>query len=273
MTKFLYKMECITNMHVGSGEENYNIIDNEVQKDVVLSYVPIIHASGVKGAIREFSRNNLFKDKTDADRTNILNSIFGTADEGGSYKFFDAKMVARPLRVSSGDKPYLMATSLDILYDFSLYLEGLGFGGIYGYESPSNLESIKKGEFITLLSKIENFKLENKMVSSVKESDCDMLKKIEKLICKDIVLTKTLQGYDLPVIARNALDDNGQSKNLWYEEVVPHKSIFFFAIHSLKTTTNIDFELDNKVIQFGANASIGRGYAKITRIHKEVSDE
>ena len=47
-----FKMECLTNLHVGSGENNYNIVDKEVEKDPVLQ-VPTIHASGVKGALRE----------------------------------------------------------------------------------------------------------------------------------------------------------------------------------------------------------------------------
>ena len=43
----------MTNMHVGNGDVNYNIIDNEVEKDPVTGY-PTINASGVKGALREF---------------------------------------------------------------------------------------------------------------------------------------------------------------------------------------------------------------------------
>ena len=35
MKTYLYKMECLTNMHVGSGDESYNLVDREVQKDVV----------------------------------------------------------------------------------------------------------------------------------------------------------------------------------------------------------------------------------------------
>ena len=47
-----YKIECLTNLHVGSGEINYNIVDNEVEKDAITN-LPVIHASGVKGALRD----------------------------------------------------------------------------------------------------------------------------------------------------------------------------------------------------------------------------
>lgn len=28
----LFQVDCITNLHVGSGDVNYNIIDNEIEK-------------------------------------------------------------------------------------------------------------------------------------------------------------------------------------------------------------------------------------------------
>lgn len=53
MVARLFQIECITNLHVGSGDVNYNIIDNEVEKDPVTGYATI-NASGVKGALREY---------------------------------------------------------------------------------------------------------------------------------------------------------------------------------------------------------------------------
>ena len=53
MAAIIVNLECMTNMHVGNGDVNYNIIDNEVEKDPVTGY-PTINASGVKGALREF---------------------------------------------------------------------------------------------------------------------------------------------------------------------------------------------------------------------------
>ena len=52
MNTTLLKMECLTDLHVDSGESNYNIIDNEVQKD--LNGNPTVHSSGIKGAMREY---------------------------------------------------------------------------------------------------------------------------------------------------------------------------------------------------------------------------
>ena len=66
----------------------------------------------------------------------------------------------------------------------------------------------------------------------------------------------------LPVIARNYLD-NGISKNLWYEEIVPHQTRFYtFIAKSTNATT--DLLIDKQTIQIGGNATIGYGFCKFT---------
>ena len=72
----------------------------------------------------------------------------------------------------------------------------------------------------------------------------------------------------LPVLARNHLN-NGVSENLWYEEVVPRESYFGFTI--LVPEGDENFEAFNalihdKVIQIGANATIGYGLCHFTQL-------
>lgn len=70
----------------------------------------------------------------------------------------------------------------------------------------------------------------------------------------------------LPVIARNYLE-NGTSQNLWYEEIVPHQSVFVSYI-AASDNHFIEFEkeLTEGIIQIGANASIGYGLCKFSKI-------
>lgn len=72
---------------------------------------------------------------------------------------------------------------------------------------------------------------------------------------------------DLPIIARNNLE-NGESVNLWYEEVVPRESRFYFLIkyyHNGDANNLFENELSNhnNICQIGGNASVGYGYQKI----------
>ena len=70
-------------------------------------------------------------------------------------------------------------------------------------------------------------------------------------------------------MARNCLE-NGISKNLWYEEVVPHESVFVFGVLSdgTKLGDSCLQSFDEKIckdslIQFGGNATVGYGLTKV----------
>ena len=248
MKTHLFKLECLTDMHVGSGEANYSVIDNEVQKDTVLKDVPVIHASGVKGALKEH-----FEIEWGIDDSKIKR-IFGDKDNAGSYKFLSALCVARPLRVSSGDMPYVLCSAEDILKSFSALLEGLGMSEFYNY---SGLAFDDNKKFVSAQS-VEIEGEECKVVENLGDA-------FAKLGLDNLAVAKTLRDYDLPVRARNVLDENGQSKNLWYEELVPHKSVFYFAVIVPDGKCELEFR-PTEPVQFGGNASVGNGYTTITEV-------
>lgn len=64
---------------------------------------------------------------------------------------------------------------------------------------------------------------------------------------------------NLPIIARNVLD-NGESKNLWYEQVLPAETVLYTIIQ--EKGDDLAKALDGKIVQIGANATIGYGYCK-----------
>ena len=102
----LYTIETLTNMHVGAGDINLGVIDNQVQRDAITE-LPNIHSSSLKGAFREH-----FDSK---DNSKILvNYIFGsdnssTDTQAGAYNFFEAQLLTRPVR--SDKRAYFNATS------------------------------------------------------------------------------------------------------------------------------------------------------------------
>lgn len=64
---------------------------------------------------------------------------------------------------------------------------------------------------------------------------------------------------NLPIIARNVLE-NGESKNLWYEQVLPAETVLYAIIR--EEGEDLKNALDGKIVQIGANATIGYGYCK-----------
>ena len=104
MKNNFYIINCITNLHMGSGDINFNIIDNEVERDPLYSH-PIMFSSGVKGALREH-----FETLGDHDIIPIFGSDIeesrknnGGKSTPGNLKFLNAELLFLPVRaVKSG---------------------------------------------------------------------------------------------------------------------------------------------------------------------------
>ncbi|MFR6202929.1 MAG: type III-B CRISPR module RAMP protein Cmr4 [Bacteroides fragilis] len=109
MTTRMYVINTLSNMHVGSGEVNYGVIDNLIQRDSVTN-LPNINSSGLKGAIREYFKEN----------ENLVRELFGSAPKDektlpGKVRFFEANLLSMPVR--SDKVPFLMATSDEVLQE------------------------------------------------------------------------------------------------------------------------------------------------------------
>ncbi len=270
----VFIIENITNMHVGSGEANFGIIDNLIQRDVLTGY-PTIHSSSLKGALREFFEIGL------KESEEFIKYVFGDENKNpGNVKFFEAVFLGMPLR--SSKQPYVFATSAFALKNLFDFLNHLGVEiplcdqlNKLLKEIKDNNETISNGDY-----EVEDEK--------VRKSDIDLnvlseLFKEERIMVYPEKFEGKFKEYveDLPTIARNKLE-NGISVNLFYEEVLPKKSKFF-TVFSFPTNLNKDdkeqlekFEEEfvteitspKNVIQLGANASIGYGICRFREIGK-----
>lgn len=71
---------------------------------------------------------------------------------------------------------------------------------------------------------------------------------------------------NLPIIARNVLD-NGESMNLWYEQVLPAESVLYTFIDDKDDEILCNKLSDDKtIVQIGAGATIGYGYCKFKHL-------
>lgn len=271
MTAHLYRMKCLTNLHVGGGDVNYGLIDNQVEKDPVLES-PVIHSTGVKGALRAYFER-LWTDNAGKERVaSIFGSPVGESDKKGtrpgSYRFLDASLLARPLRISNiegtqGDS-FALATSEKIINVLVTLLEGLGIDRINNTELHTVDTQPEKNSFWKFdasqhATEIEGCKVELKQ-------DAALLATLGALIgTKQAVLTDnlTLRDFALPILVHNQLED-GESKNLFYEEVVPHQSVFLLPI--LTPGKKDELELHGKTVQIGSGASLGYGLMELTKV-------
>ncbi|MBQ9110489.1 MAG: type III-B CRISPR module RAMP protein Cmr4 [Oscillospiraceae bacterium] len=260
MNAYVYKLTCITNLHVGNGEMNFDVIDNTVERDPVLQ-LPTINSSGVKGAFRQFFSENHLENVTE-----IFGSDVKVKKQEGSFpgqvKFYQANLLARPMRASKGSATHYMTTSKEALEQYVRTMRVFGNKELLEY-LPTETGNLTVSDQIGVEG-IHDFTV---------IGDEKVKNWLKALIAEDTLIMENEQfsQMPLPVMARNQLE-NGISRNLWYEEVVPHKSIFTIAVSctNQKLLNAFDEAVNKKYIQFGGNASIGYGLCLVERISGEV---
>ncbi|HRR62845.1 MAG TPA: type III-B CRISPR module RAMP protein Cmr4 [Paludibacteraceae bacterium] len=271
MNQLFYKIKCITNLHVGSGKANYGVIDQLVQRDPTYQY-PTIHASSLKGGIKEYCSSISFSEmkkvfgsekgtdgKTDHDHSEI-----------GTYKFFDANLLAIPVRCDK--QAFVHITCPNILTELS---ERLPDQCELRKSLLPFINELSNETFIAMTfsenlndATIEDFDIQAKYVENVQldQNIKDLFNNYEIVIVKNNYFDRLVNDLHLPVIARNYLE-NGESQNLWYEQVVPRLSLFWSTV--LYPDNDVLFtELfkGNVLVQIGANGSIGYGYSSFSEI-------
>jgi CRISPR-associated protein Cmr4 len=275
-----YTIDCLTNTLAGSGKANYGVIDQLVQRDAA-THIPVINASGLKGAIKEFCTH-------DGLDEGVIKKVFGSVkpkkeeekkDDDtatGLYKFMDAHLLCIPVR--SDKRACVHITCPQVLENLHNHLKLFGKEKLCTELNSvaaliANNESTEAVYFDNALmgAILEDFEFTASTESSVTLSD-----ELKNLFAHEIVLVSNqifntlTNDLHLPVIARNHLE-NGESENLWYEQVIPRKSRFWFAL--LKPESEKEPLFDNKmvadrsIIQIGANATVGYGYTKINTLN------
>lgn len=272
MNAILYKIQCITNIHMGNGEINFNVVDNEVQKDPVTNY-PSMYPSGIKGALREHFL--LCKEETTA----IFGSDKAETDKNkqGELKFLTGELLSIPVRSSRGYAAYYMATTISLLRRFFSLCRY--FDMVYFENCLEELDTLdqKMAYKITM----DNVKAEHVKITEIINDQSGIKEFLYNFIGENAVILpdEAMKEIDLPVLARNQLE-KGKSNHLWYEEIVPHSSIFYFYVLSAGTDTADrclkKFEeviKENPHVQFGGNATIGYGLTELEEVIKNYGHE
>ncbi len=235
MNTTLWLIKAQTNLHVGNeSTSNYGIIDKAIQRDA-LTNIPCINSSSLKGAINEYccSKGVDENDRMDATtRKQIFGSDKKSSDgkaSKGKAEFYDAKLLFLPKQTNNADL-YKYITSSKVL---DLLVERMKM-----FKAELNLD--RNEEALQ-----ERFQLDR----TVEINDEEFAN-----LCSD---------DELPIIARNRLDD-GTSSNLWYEQILPAKTVLYAITR--EPNEQLTAVLDNAIVQIGANATIGYGYCKFTNL-------
>jgi len=270
----LMKIRCLTNLHVGSGDVDFGIIDGQVEKDPI-NAKPVIFSSGVKGALREYAKDYLENGK--------IENIFGVErsdndkkqGKAGNVRFLTAYLVAIPVRASMGVQSYYMVTTKNILLQFFQMQRDIENKESRCIQDIKELDSDKN--YYLNREKggigVEGYEAEYEIPQELKQLRKFLEQHLESEFSKNVIILseENMKEIDLPVVARNHLE-NGKSVNLWYEEIVPHESIFFMYMLSNGTPTGdesldelLELIKEKPLIQFGGNMTIGNGFTIVER--------
>jgi CRISPR-associated protein Cmr4 len=279
-------------MHAGKGTADQGVIDNLVQKDHT-EELPCVYASSLKGAFREYFEEYVYsktRNFTGEERLtqSKIDEIFGwssnrletekkTLQNGdaqmeespkkGNYVFHDALLLSIPVR--SNKQSFFQATSPMAI---KRIVETLNTFGLSYKELDQFYASIKditeNKTYVYGLPSITN-DLQIEFFSGFDAKENNPLKNVfgdYLVVVHDETFKLLNEDYNLPIVARNQLE-NGESQNLFYEQIIPRQSKFFFVTNSLKDSVDFEHFLSKHVkdmpVQIGANASIGYGFCHV----------
>lgn len=230
MNTHVFLITAKTNLHVGNESGGeFTIIDKTIQRDP-LTKLPCINSSSLKGAIKEYCVHN-----TDVN----VSDLFGSdVDENGKAISDKSK---------KGEAVFFDAKLL--------YMPQQNDNTLFHYvKCEKVIEQMK--DRVKLFIKDFPFdspqQLNNKNVVAVGVDE----------------FNKMCRNDNLPIIARNVLE-NGESKNLWYEQVLPAETVLYTIIQ--EKGDELAKALDGKIVQIGANATIGYGYCKFELLKQRRS--
>jgi CRISPR-associated protein Cmr4 len=284
-----YILRALTHMHAGSGDSTYGVIDNLVQRDPKDGF-PVIHASALKGALKEHFKDHHWQENSAAimaifgygsqeinrDKTRPRNGNSVNSEGAGTYDFHQASLLSIPVR--SDKVPYLCATTPFVL---RTYLDFLEQTSAREWDAVrSKLKSLADKTEIELAQPIV---FEAELAGAiVEEFDLKTVYQphpsagwLSKLLGPNPVLVSGEHFRyftdNLPTVARNFLD-NGESKNLWYEQIVPAESRFYTTVIAQQDHLDLFTRtLDGpSLVQIGGNATVGYGKTRFLSLSKLI---
>lgn len=224
MNTRVFKITARTNLHVGNESGgDFTIIDKAIQRDP-LTGLPCINSSSLKGAINEYCTNGINMPAETRKKLFGSDKIDKKSEsQKGEAVFFDAKLLFIPQQDENTLYHYVTTQTIINMMNERIAL----LGSDIKFSLPTNYP---QGSL-------------SKVVKPVSEKEMEAC-------CSD---------DNLPIIARNVLE-NGESKNLWYEQVLPAETVLYTIIQ--EKGEDLKNALDGQIVQIGANATIGYGYCK-----------
>ncbi len=283
MSNIVLGLLAETFIHSGTGR-NEGAIDLPVARESATDY-PYIPGSSLKGALRDYARG-YWKNGDEEKEDKKVRKCFGEegAEQAGGVLVSDGRLLLLPVRSLTG--AYKWITCPLVLERLRRDLERGGSSiAIPGVTSPPEGKYLGKDD--------RSLYLEERTFEREGDLPANLVTELSKLIADDgtakrlndqlVVLHDNdfnwFARYALSVQARNKLDKNKKSENLWYEETLPPDTLMY-ALLGARTKDSGIGELqkllqEHPYLQTGGNETVGQGWfhLKDSETEREADNE
>lgn len=286
-----FALRSETYVHVGEGQSD-EAVDLPVAREQPAD-LPYFPGSGVKGAHRDAAYWSARIDEAGVEG-DVLYDLFGRSGSpsgggAGRLDFSECRVLALPIRSTLA--PFLWITSPNVISRMVSNLERCGPDSTLA--PTKNAAQVLLDQFhddmaICSREELESVRLEHLEMPCERAPElatfCAALGELfpgmlHRSFSKNLVMVSDqvfawLSQFALPVRARNNLDPNKVSLNLWYEEYLPPDTILWSLIGSrVGRSPDADIELlkqalasedaERHYLQIGGNETIGQGWCRL----------
>ncbi len=278
--KRLCILYALTPMHAGAGQA-LKAVDLPIQRERHTAW-PMVQASGIKGALRDWCSKAWKKEGFDTDLTERIFGPEGETDThwAGAVTLTDARLLAFPVR--SQVAPFVHVTSPAVLKRLKEDLEILSWADL-----PSSLPQVVENEFIPLCGDLPKEVVLEDLVTKKKDTKEDGWSALLKNLCPEIenLLLISNEAYNLLVCmatevqAHIAIDNTtGTVKegSLRYQEYLPADSVLYFLAFfanersrkdQFKSAAEVAYLVTQKGaithLQIGGDFTLGKGICRV----------
>lgn len=263
MKSVVLGMLAETPVHPGAGR-SLGVVDLPVAREAATGY-PVIVGSSLKGSLREAMEQRLRKEHP------TVQAVFGNQTQAGAVMVSDARLLLLPVRSLAGASRWV--TCPHVLERYGRDLQRAGD------EHPVPVIEVSDGTALASGTGPHLF-LEERLFTVVGTPDSELVARVLPLVPETV--HKRLQErlvvlsdkdfawfceFGLPVNARNQLNDDKASQNLWYEETLPPDTLMYSLLLSSKPdslTSVEDLVRQDRYLQVGGNATVGQGWFALT---------
>ena len=287
MESAIIRLLAETHVHPGVGQ-SMGALDLPVARERTTDF-PFIPGSGVKGAFRVWAKDMAGMTDANGKESAQLKELFGigAGDTGGDENagtalFSDARLLLLPVRCLSDAFKWVTCPAL--LRRFNRDTARAGSPANLNESGPDVRHYFGVGEANAWLG------LEEREFQKQGDADAGLVQYLARMAgVNDNVMTQRLvilsdadftwfARYALPVMARNALDENKKVKlgALWNEETLPPDTVMYVLLGERKAGAVgqlIGHVREKPYIQMGGNETIGQGWFAMQELGGEEGEK